>query len=118
MQNDLFRLCFIKIIANVCLFNVLFFFLTEIRAVVLGWQKSDKDSVINSILGDEVETDKYFVKSVRKESEVNGRKITLINTVCWWDNFGFKRHTRVCQTGTGLQCLPVSTRTSCLSHSH
>ncbi|XP_050978683.1 GTPase IMAP family member 8-like [Labeo rohita] len=59
----------------------------EIRAVVLGWQKSDKASVINSILGDEVESDKHFVKSVRKDGEVNGRKITLINTPCWWENF-------------------------------
>ncbi|XP_026109773.1 GTPase IMAP family member 5-like [Carassius auratus] len=58
----------------------------EIRAVVLGWQKSDKASVINSILGDKVELDKYFVKSVRKDGEVNGRKISLINTPCWWEN--------------------------------
>ncbi|KAF4107746.1 hypothetical protein G5714_012110 [Onychostoma macrolepis] len=64
----------------------------EIRAVVLGWQNkaSDKASVINSILDDEVETDIYFVKSVRKDGEVNGRKITLINTVCWWENFDLK----------------------------
>ncbi|KAL0180638.1 hypothetical protein M9458_023044, partial [Cirrhinus mrigala] len=48
--------------------------------------KSDKASLINSILGDEVEPDKYFVKSVRKDGEVNGRKITLINTPCWWEN--------------------------------
>ncbi|XP_026077492.1 GTPase IMAP family member 8-like [Carassius auratus] len=56
----------------------------EIRAVVLGWQKSDKASVINSILG-EVEPVKHFVKSVKREGEVNGRKITLINTACWWE---------------------------------
>uniref|UniRef100_A0A672LHE5 AIG1-type G domain-containing protein n=1 Tax=Sinocyclocheilus grahami TaxID=75366 RepID=A0A672LHE5_SINGR len=62
-------------------------FLTEIRAVVLGWEKSDKASVINSILGDKVVTDKYFVKSVRKDGEVNGRKISLINTPCWWENY-------------------------------
>ncbi|XP_050978684.1 GTPase IMAP family member 8-like [Labeo rohita] len=62
----------------------------EIRAVVLGWQKSDKALVINSILGDEVESDKYFVKSVRKDGEVNGRKITLINTPCWWENYDLK----------------------------
>ncbi|XP_052425438.1 GTPase IMAP family member 8 isoform X2 [Carassius gibelio] len=59
----------------------------EIRAVVLGWQKSDKASVINSILGDKVEPNKYFVKSVRKDGEVNGRKISLINTPCWWENY-------------------------------
>uniref|UniRef100_A0A8C2KJT1 AIG1-type G domain-containing protein n=1 Tax=Cyprinus carpio TaxID=7962 RepID=A0A8C2KJT1_CYPCA len=61
----------------------------EIRAVVLGWQKSDKASVINSILG-EAEPDKYFVKSVKREGEVNGRKITLINTACWWEKFGLQ----------------------------
>ncbi|XP_059404584.1 GTPase IMAP family member 8-like [Carassius carassius] len=59
----------------------------EIRAVVLGWQKSDKASVINSILGVEVESDKLFVKSMRKDGKVNGRRITLINTPCWWENF-------------------------------
>ncbi|XP_018924081.2 GTPase IMAP family member 5-like [Cyprinus carpio] len=62
----------------------------EIRAVVLGWQKSDKASVINSILGDKVEPDKYFVKSVRKDGEVNGRKISLINTPCWWENYDLR----------------------------
>ncbi len=43
--------------------------------------------MINSILGDEIESDKLFVKSVRKDGEVNGRKISLINTPCWWENF-------------------------------
>ncbi len=43
--------------------------------------------MINSILGDEIESDKLFVKSVRKDGEVNGRKITLINTACWWEIF-------------------------------
>ncbi|XP_077060404.1 GTPase IMAP family member 8-like [Siphateles boraxobius] len=62
----------------------------EVRAVVLGWQKSDKASVINSILGGEVASDKHFVKSVRKDGEANGRKITLINTPCWWENFGLQ----------------------------
>uniref|UniRef100_A0A8C1RYV7 AIG1-type G domain-containing protein n=1 Tax=Cyprinus carpio TaxID=7962 RepID=A0A8C1RYV7_CYPCA len=62
----------------------------EIRAVVLGWQKSDKASVINSILGDKVEPDKYFVKSVRKDGEVNGRKISLIITPCWWENYDLR----------------------------
>ncbi|XP_048028029.1 GTPase IMAP family member 8-like isoform X2 [Megalobrama amblycephala] len=61
-----------------------------LRAVVLGWQKSDKASVINSILGDEVESDKHFVKSVRRDGEANGRKITLINTPCWWQIFGLQ----------------------------
>ncbi|KAL0180642.1 hypothetical protein M9458_023048, partial [Cirrhinus mrigala] len=42
---------------------------------------------INNILGDEVESDKHFVKSVKKDGEVKGRKITLINTPCWWENF-------------------------------
>ncbi|XDV51172.1 hypothetical protein PO909_020098 [Leuciscus waleckii] len=62
----------------------------EVRAVVLGWQKSDKASVINSILGGEVASDKHFVKSVRNDGEANGRKITLINTPCWWENFGLQ----------------------------
>ncbi|KAL1265354.1 hypothetical protein QQF64_003381 [Cirrhinus molitorella] len=49
-------------------------------------KKSDKASVINNILG-EAESDKIFVKSVRKDGEVNGRTISLINTPCWWENF-------------------------------
>ncbi|XP_048028987.1 GTPase IMAP family member 8-like isoform X2 [Megalobrama amblycephala] len=61
-----------------------------LRAVVLGWQKSDKASVINRLLGDEVESDKHFVKSVRRDGDVNGRKITLINTPCWWQIFGLQ----------------------------
>ncbi|XP_051768168.1 GTPase IMAP family member 8-like [Ctenopharyngodon idella] len=61
-----------------------------LRAVVLGWQKSDKASVINRLLGDEVESDKHFVTSVRKDGEANGRKITLINTPCWWQIFSLK----------------------------
>ncbi|XP_039529217.1 GTPase IMAP family member 8 isoform X1 [Pimephales promelas] len=62
----------------------------DVRAVVLGWQKSDKASVINSILGGEVASDKHFVKSVRNDGEANGRRITLINTPCWWENFGLQ----------------------------
>ncbi|XP_059385918.1 GTPase IMAP family member 8-like [Carassius carassius] len=62
----------------------------EIRAIVLGWQKSDKASVINRILGVEVESDEYFVKSVKREGEVSGRKISLINTPCWWEIFGLQ----------------------------
>ncbi len=72
-------------------FNGIFcFVLTDIRAVVLGWQKSDKASVINSILGDKPEPDVYFVKSVKRDGEVNGRKISLINTPCWWEVFGLQ----------------------------
>ncbi|XP_051767624.1 GTPase IMAP family member 8-like [Ctenopharyngodon idella] len=61
-----------------------------LRAVVLGWQKSDKASVINRLLGGEVASDKHFVKSVRKDGDVIGRKITLINTPCWWQIFSLK----------------------------
>ncbi|XP_051531989.1 GTPase IMAP family member 8-like [Myxocyprinus asiaticus] len=60
----------------------------ELRVVVLGFKSFEKATVINSILGDRVESDKYFVKSVRRDGEVNGRKITLINTPCWWKIFG------------------------------
>jgi len=60
------------------------------RAVVLGWQKSDKASLINSILGGEVASEKHFVKSVRNDGEANGQKITLINKPCWWENFGLQ----------------------------
>ncbi|KAL0180573.1 hypothetical protein M9458_022979, partial [Cirrhinus mrigala] len=52
--------------------------------------KSDKASVINNILGVEVESDEYFVKSVKRDGEVNGRKISLINTPCWWEIFGLQ----------------------------
>ncbi|XP_042622856.1 immune-associated nucleotide-binding protein 8-like [Cyprinus carpio] len=62
----------------------------EIRAVVVGWQKSDKASVINSVLGVEVESGEYFVKSVKRDGEVNGRRISLINTPCWWEIYGLQ----------------------------
>ncbi|XP_051967105.1 GTPase IMAP family member 8-like [Xyrauchen texanus] len=61
-----------------------------VRAVVLGSQRFEKASVINSILGDEVKSDEYFMTSVRRDGEVNGRKITLINTPCWWKEYGVK----------------------------
>ncbi|XP_051531146.1 GTPase IMAP family member 8-like isoform X2 [Myxocyprinus asiaticus] len=61
----------------------------KVRAVVLGPQYFEKASVLNSILG-EVESNEFFVKSVRKDSEVNGRMITLINTPCWWKEYGMK----------------------------
>lgn len=87
----------------------MFFFLTEVRAVVLGMKKSDKASVINSVLGGEVASDKHFVKSVRNDGEAIGRKITLINTPCWWENFGLQdspdvvKQELVCSV---FKCLP------------
>ncbi|XP_051957640.1 GTPase IMAP family member 8-like [Xyrauchen texanus] len=61
----------------------------ELRVVVLGHQSSQKTSVINCILG-EVESKKSFVKSVRRDGDVNGRKIALINTPYWWNIFGIQ----------------------------
>ncbi|XP_051529316.1 GTPase IMAP family member 7-like [Myxocyprinus asiaticus] len=61
-----------------------------LRGVVLGSQFSEKASVINSIFGNEVELDRFFIQSVRREGEVNGRKITLINTTCWWKEYSLK----------------------------
>ncbi|KAL0180570.1 hypothetical protein M9458_022976, partial [Cirrhinus mrigala] len=51
---------------------------------------SDKALVINSILGKEVESDEYFVKSVKRNGEVDRRKIILINTPCWCEMFGLQ----------------------------
>ncbi|XP_051967109.1 GTPase IMAP family member 8-like isoform X2 [Xyrauchen texanus] len=62
----------------------------ELCVVVLGSQPFEKASVINSIVGDRVESGRFFVKSVRRDGEVNGRKITLINTPCWWKTFGLQ----------------------------
>ncbi|XP_051957338.1 GTPase IMAP family member 8-like isoform X2 [Xyrauchen texanus] len=62
----------------------------DLRVVVLGWQKTDKATLINRILGDEVESKKSFVKSVRRDGDVNGRKIALINTPSWWKMFGIQ----------------------------
>ncbi|KAA0707382.1 hypothetical protein E1301_Tti021032 [Triplophysa tibetana] len=61
---------------------------SEIRAVVLGSDKSLKESVINTILGKNVEFDRFFVDSVSRQGDVNGRKIILINTPSWWQVFG------------------------------
>ncbi|XP_051529153.1 GTPase IMAP family member 9-like [Myxocyprinus asiaticus] len=62
----------------------------ELRGVVLGSPSLEKASVINSILGDEVESGRFFIQSVKREIEVNGRKITLINTTCWWKEYSLK----------------------------
>ncbi|KAL6468634.1 hypothetical protein MHYP_G00221580 [Metynnis hypsauchen] len=56
---------------------------TELRAVILGWRKAGKTSVINTILGPSV-SGSVSGQCVKKEGYVNGRKITLVDTPGWW----------------------------------
>ncbi|KAL7866771.1 hypothetical protein AOLI_G00145850 [Acnodon oligacanthus] len=56
---------------------------TELRAVILGWHKAGKTSVINTILGPGV-SGSVSGQCVKKEGYVNGRKITLVDTPGWW----------------------------------
>ncbi|XP_049321751.1 GTPase IMAP family member 8 isoform X1 [Astyanax mexicanus] len=56
---------------------------TELRAVLLGWRKSGKTSVINTLLGPDV-TVAVSGQCVKKEGRVNGRKFTLVDTPGWW----------------------------------
>ncbi|KAL7866772.1 hypothetical protein AOLI_G00145860 [Acnodon oligacanthus] len=56
---------------------------TELRAVILGWHKAGKTSVINTILGPSV-SGSVSGQCVKKEGYVNGRKITLVDTPGWW----------------------------------
>ncbi|XP_017557756.1 GTPase IMAP family member 8-like [Pygocentrus nattereri] len=56
---------------------------TELRAVIMGWHKAGKTSVINTILGPDV-AGSVSGQCVKKEGYVNGRKITLVDTPGWW----------------------------------
>lgn len=77
--------------------------------MVLGSEKSPKDSVINTILGKKVKLERFFVNSVSRQGEVNGRKIILINAPSWWSVFGLQdspevvKHELVCSV---FSCPP------------
>ncbi|XP_072516143.1 uncharacterized protein [Salminus brasiliensis] len=62
---------------------------TELRAVVLGWHKSGKTSVINTILGPGV-TVAVSGQCVKKEGRIHGRKVTLVDTPGWWKDCSIK----------------------------
>ncbi|XP_017554982.2 GTPase IMAP family member 8-like isoform X2 [Pygocentrus nattereri] len=56
---------------------------TELSAVIVGWHKAGKTSVINTILGPDV-AGSVSGQCVKKEGYVNGGKITLVETPGWW----------------------------------
>ncbi|KAL6468635.1 hypothetical protein MHYP_G00221590 [Metynnis hypsauchen] len=62
---------------------------TELRAVILGWHKAGKTSVINTILGPSV-SGSVSGLCVKKEGYVNGRKITLVDTPGWWKDYSIR----------------------------
>ncbi|XP_041959172.1 GTPase IMAP family member 8-like isoform X1 [Alosa sapidissima] len=60
----------------------------ELRVVMLGSIESGKTSVINTLLGHTgSDLGKRTVNCVRKEGEVRGRKLILVDTPGWWRNF-------------------------------
>ncbi|XP_063051106.1 GTPase IMAP family member 4-like [Engraulis encrasicolus] len=62
--------------------------LVERRVVVLGANGAEKTSVISALLGQTgYEIAKSPVDCVRTTAEINGRKLTCIDTPGWWRNY-------------------------------
>ncbi|XP_036441832.1 GTPase IMAP family member 8-like [Colossoma macropomum] len=69
---------------------------TELRAVILGWHKAGKTSVINTILGPGVAVS-VSGQCLKKEGYVNGRKITLVDTPGWWKDCSIRDSPELCK---------------------
>ncbi|KAG5832710.1 hypothetical protein ANANG_G00294040, partial [Anguilla anguilla] len=59
--------------------------LSELRIVLLGGRWSGKSSAGNAILGrEEFESGKRTAQCVKRQGEVAGRQVTLVDTPGWW----------------------------------
>ncbi|KAG7487398.1 hypothetical protein MATL_G00022840, partial [Megalops atlanticus] len=59
--------------------------LSELRIVLLGWQRAGKSSAGNTILGrEEFESGIRTAQCVKRQGEVAGRQLTVIDTPGWW----------------------------------
>ncbi|XP_036376346.1 uncharacterized protein LOC118772160 [Megalops cyprinoides] len=59
--------------------------LSELKIVLLGWRKSGKSSAGNTILGrEEFQSGIRTAQCVKRQGEVAGRQLTVIDTPGWW----------------------------------
>ncbi|XP_036376429.1 uncharacterized protein LOC118772232 [Megalops cyprinoides] len=68
----------------------------ELRIVLLGGRHAGKSSAGNTILGrEEFESRIRTAQCVKRQGEVAGRQLTVIDTPGWWRNFSLKNTTEL-----------------------